>query len=231
MENRRERRVGEETRVATASPEAGTLAGGTASRPLRDGRTCGGVPTSFELTTPATRFHCFQGESRHGGIRRQTETGQKLVRFPVPPSSQLRTNEPAIRPFAIDQNGLAVRRIVISAHDRSRRDRHRRAGAGRSTRRPRSPVFAFVSSRQTGSTTKPDVLIPIGQRLKFGKLFPTRPTVCSPEGHQDRLASKLIKGPDGSIGIAKRRPVERSGPRRGTIRHASTRPVISREST
>ena len=35
--NRRKRRVAVETRVATASPEAGTLAGGTASRPLRDG--------------------------------------------------------------------------------------------------------------------------------------------------------------------------------------------------
>src|SRR5690348_3962046 len=33
-----------ETRVATASPEAGTLACGTARRPRRDGRACGGVP-------------------------------------------------------------------------------------------------------------------------------------------------------------------------------------------
>jgi hypothetical protein len=51
MENRRKRRVGEETRVATASPEAGTLAGGSANRPLGDSRSCGGVPYFIKLTT------------------------------------------------------------------------------------------------------------------------------------------------------------------------------------
>ena len=56
MENRQERRVGEETRVATASPEAGTLAGGTASRPLRDGRSCGGVPTYMSLPHARPQF-------------------------------------------------------------------------------------------------------------------------------------------------------------------------------
>ena len=48
--DRRERRVQEETRVATASPEAGTLAGGTARGPHRDGRAERGR-SYFKFTT------------------------------------------------------------------------------------------------------------------------------------------------------------------------------------
>ena len=58
-EDRRRRRVAEETRVATASPEAGTLAGGTARRPRRDGRGSGGVP-AIELTTSRRGFQGYQ---------------------------------------------------------------------------------------------------------------------------------------------------------------------------
>jgi hypothetical protein len=63
MENRQERRVGEETRVATASPEAGTLAGGTARWPHRDGRSRRGVPYFYELTTRPTTVS--RGSVRH----------------------------------------------------------------------------------------------------------------------------------------------------------------------
>ena len=56
MENRQVWRVGEETRVAAASPEAGTLASGAARRPLRDDRSSGGVPTRTSLPQLRRRF-------------------------------------------------------------------------------------------------------------------------------------------------------------------------------
>ncbi len=49
--DRRKRRTGEETRAATASPEAGALVGGTARRPRGDGQACGSVPIKNQLIT------------------------------------------------------------------------------------------------------------------------------------------------------------------------------------
>ncbi len=55
----------EETRVASASPEAGTLAGGTARRPRRDGRARGGVSIE-ESHWPARREVNFAATGRPG---------------------------------------------------------------------------------------------------------------------------------------------------------------------
>ena len=194
--DRRRRRVAEETRVATASPEAGTLAGGTARRPRRDGRARGGVPAPSILPARPAKSTSPDEPARSGAA---ISGGQ-------PPTAGVTTKPTARR----SDDRLRSTRMDVRGATTWRRRRSTRCDSSRSSRE------LIWGGRRLGTVLHKPLGAGVGLRRELGDLRLSRRgqrRQRRPAGRDDACASWSGSRPLELLGPGRRaaRPVPAAG--------------------